>query len=108
MSTQIFKQKIPVEILYEILENICVKNDKYYILNNISFKKAIFNNYISDFYEKCRPYYHNSKHNYLDKKLTYNSFITVIRQICKSNNIMFSSKIKYENSSYDLHYFIYF
>jgi len=108
MSTQIFKQKVPIEILYEILENICAKNDKSYVLNNISFKKAIYNNYISDFYEKCRPYYHTSKHHYLDKKLTYNSFVTVIRQICKSNNTMFCSKIKYENSSYDFHYFIYF
>jgi hypothetical protein len=108
MSSQIFKQRVPIEILYEILEVICVKNDKSYVLNNISFKKALFNNYISDFYEKCRPYYHNSKYQYLDKKLTYNSFVTVVRQICKSNNVMFCSKIKYENSSYDLHYFIYF
>lgn len=108
MSNQIFKQRVPIEILFELLEKICAKNDKSYVLNSISFRKALFNNYIHEFYEKCRPCYHNSKLHYLDKKLTYNSFITVIRQICKSNNIMFCSKIKYENSSYDLLYFVYF
>ena len=49
MSTQIFKKDIPNEILLNLLDNICVKNDKHYILNNESFKKGLFNDFIQQF-----------------------------------------------------------
>jgi hypothetical protein len=107
MSTQIFKKDIPNEILFNLLDNICVKNDKHYILNNESFKKGLFNEIIQLFIENCRPYYHNSKKTYLDKKLTYNSFVTIVRQICNYNKIFYTSQIKYNKSTYDIIYIIY-
>jgi len=107
MSTQIFKKDIPNEIVFGLLENICMKNDKHYILNVDSFKKGVFNESIQQFFELCKPYYHNSKKKYLEKKLTYNSFITVIRQICNYNKLTYTSKIKYTKSSYDIVYIIY-
>ena len=36
-------------------------------------------------------YYHNSKKKYLERKLTYNSFTTVLRQICNFNNITYTT-----------------
>jgi hypothetical protein len=42
MSIQIFKKNIPNEVLFNLLDNICMKNDKHYILNMDSFKKEIF------------------------------------------------------------------
>jgi hypothetical protein len=107
MSTQIFKKDIPNEIVFGLLENICMKNDKHYILNVDSFKKGVFNESIQKFFEDCKPYYHNSKKKYLEKKLTYNSFVTVVRQICNYNKLTYISQIKYTKSSYDIVYIIY-
>ena len=107
MSTQIFKKNVPTESLYSLLDEICLKNDKYYIFNNNSYKKGIFNNSITDFIEECKPYYHISKQKYLERKLTYNSFTTILRQICKFNKITHTSQIKYDKSTYDIIYYIY-
>jgi len=107
MSTQIFKKDIPNELLFNILDNICMKNEKHYILNSDSFKKGVFNTSIPEFIELCKPYYHNSKKKYLEKKLTYNSFITIVRQICNYNKLTYTSQIKYNKSSYDIVYIIY-
>jgi hypothetical protein len=107
MSTQIFKKDIPNELLFTLLEIICMKNDKHYILNSDSFKKGIFNETIPQFLQDCKTYYHNSKKTYLDKKITYNSFITVVRQICNYNKLTYTSQIKYNKSSYNIVYIIY-
>jgi hypothetical protein len=107
MSVQLFKTIIPKKKIYDLLENICIKNDKNFILNKDAFKKGIFNKTIVAFLEECKPYYHLSKQKYLEKKLTYNSFTTVVRQICNSNKIIYTSKINYMNSSYDIIYYIY-
>jgi hypothetical protein len=108
MSTQIFKKKIPNEYLFELLDKICVKNKDYYLINIISFKKGTYNNYIKDFFDLCRDYYHISKRKYIDKTITYNSFTTVVRQICNFNKIIYKNEIKYDRSSYDINYYVYF
>jgi hypothetical protein len=108
MSNQTFKNQIPTELLFELLDNICSKTDKYYIINNDSYKKGIFTNTISEFFEKCKPYYHLSKQKYLERKLAYNTFTTVLRQICNFNKITYTSQIKYDKSNYNIIYYVYF
>lgn len=108
ISSQIFKNHVPKDLLFDFLDMICTKNEKHYLLNTNSYKKGLFNNSIIDFFEKCKPYYHLSKRKYLEKPLTYNSFVTVIRQICNLNKITYTSQIKYDHSSYDIVYIIYF
>jgi SNF2 family DNA or RNA helicase len=106
MSTQIFKKNVPNEILFDILDEICVKNEKYYVFNVDSFRKGVYKDLIPKFLETCKPYYHISKRKYLEKKLTFNSFITVLRQICNFNNITYTSQIKYDKSNYNIIYYI--
>jgi len=108
MKSQIFKYDISDNILYDLLEKICVKNNKFYILNNISYKKAEYHNYICDFYENLRPYYYKSKYFYLNRKQNYAMFVTIIRQLCRFKSINYVSKILYNKSSYDIVYHIYF
>lgn len=108
MSSQIIKHKIPTEILYDFLEQICSKQKKFYIVDDICFKKAMYNNLLTDFYNTLKPFYFNSKQYYLEREKTYNYFTTIIRQICKKNTIPFTSNIKYCNSNYNIRYFIYF
>jgi hypothetical protein len=107
MSIQIFKNNVPNEILFELLDSICLKNEKHYVLNNDSFKKGVFKELIQKFFDNCTQYYHLSKRKYLERKLTYNSFTTVIRQICNSNKITYTSQIKYDKSTYNIIYYIY-
>lgn len=107
MSIQIFKKQIPNQSLFELFEKNCIKNDKFYTINTECYKKGIFNNSIPLFIEMCRPYYHLSKQKYLERKLSYNSFITIIRQICKFNKITYTYEIKYDKSKYDIFYYIY-
>ena len=107
MSAQLFKSIIPKKKIYDLLEIISIKTDKNFIVNKDAFKKGIFNNTIQNFLEECKSYYHSSKQKYITKKLSYNSFTTVVRQICNSNKIVYTSKIKYNNSTYDIIYYIY-
>lgn len=108
MSTQIFKNQIPKTLLFDLLDKICLKNEKHYTLNSGSFKKGIYNEDIQKFLEVCKPYYHISKRKYLEKKITYKSFTTILRQICNHNKITYTSQIKYDKSTYDILYYIYF
>ena len=108
MFSQIFKSEVPKDVLFNFLDNICIKNEKNYILNSSAFKKGLFNESIVEFFKSIHQYYHNSKKKYLDKKLTYNSFITVIRQICNNLKITYTSQVKYDKSVYDIIYCIYF
>ena len=108
MSTQIFKNKVPNELFFHFLECVCVKNEKYYLLNNAAFKKGLLNECFPSFYESCKPYYHLSKQKYLEKKDTYKKLTTILRQICNFNKITYTSQIKYDKSSYDIVYYIYF
>lgn len=105
--TQIFKEKIPTPILFSLLSDICDKNEKCFTFDKNAYKRGVYNDRISTFYELCKPYYHLSKQKYIDRKLTYNSLITIIRQICNSNEIRYASEIKYDKSVHTIIYYIY-
>jgi hypothetical protein len=108
MSSQIFKKIIPKEILFELLEQICFKTDKHYLFDLNAYRKLMFYDLYISFCEKLKDYYHCSKRIYIERKMSYNAFTTIIRQICKSTNIMYTSQIKYNESKYNINYFIYF
>jgi hypothetical protein len=107
MSNQIFKKNVPNELFFDLLNSICMKNEKHYTFNINAFKKGMFNETIANFLKECIPYYHISKRKYLERKLTYNTFITILRQICNYNKITYTSKLKYDKSSYEIVYYIY-
>lgn len=108
MLKQIFKENVPIYIIFELLEKVCLKTDRYYLIDNNAFKKLLYNNYQTEFLTVINDYYQDSKRFYVTRKFNYNSFVNIIRQICKSNDIMFTSKIKYNESKYNIDYFIYF
>jgi hypothetical protein len=106
-KSQLFKSLVPLEPLYELLEKICVNNDtKFYILSKTSYNSGKFNNLIEPFCMKYLDFYHDSKKKYIERKMDYNRFITIIRQICSINNIFYEYKISYNKSSYDIVYYI--
>jgi hypothetical protein len=108
MNSQIFKTEIPSQVLKDLLLTICdvgIKNE--FIISNAIFKKAIFLNVLPDFIEKIKPYYYASKYYFLERKLTYNTFMTIIRQLCNVNNINYTTKMVYDKSKYEIHYTIF-
>jgi hypothetical protein len=107
MLKQIFKSNVPTELLFDLLEKICLKYEKYYYIDINAFQKMKYYNLYVDFCESLKEYYHASKHFYLERAMNYNSFTNIVRQICKNNSIMFSSKMKYNESKYNIDYFIY-
>lgn len=107
MVSQIFKKNIPIKIFIDFLDKICDKKDSTYLLNKSSFKKAEFHNLLESFLQQLLEYYHTSKQFYITRKLNYNYFLTIIRQICSNLNIKYESKISYIRSVYHTSYIIY-
>ena len=108
MTKQIFRNSVPDELLFDFLEKIALKTEKYFLIDMNTYKKMIFYKYNDEFCESLKTYYHASKHFYLERKMEYNSFTTILRQICKNKNIMFTTQIKYNESKYNINYLIYF
>ena len=108
MSKQIFKKSISSSVLFDLLEKICIKKEDHYIIDNNSYKKMKFHELLLPFLHKLQDYYHESKKYYIERECTYNSFTNIIRQICKFNNIPFTSQIYYNQSTYFINYIIYF
>ena len=108
MPSKIFKENVPDEEIFIFLDKIALKTENYYQIDINSYKKMIYNKYNEEFIEKLYEYYNSTKYSYLDRELTYNSFTNIIRQICKSKNIPYQSKIHYNKSKYGIIYLIYY
>lgn len=108
MSKQIFRKIVPPIIMFKLLEFICLKMDKYYLIDVNAYKKMLYYDLHIKFSNDIIDYYHVSKRFYVDREMSYNSFTNIIRQICKTNDIMFTSKMKYSESKYSIDYLIYF
>jgi hypothetical protein len=106
--SQTFKQPIDKTLLFDLLDKICVKTAQYYLFDLVAYKKGDYNKYNTEFCETIIHCYHKSKQFYAERKLTYSRFCTLLRQICNSNNIIYTTKTLYTNSQYDIQYFIYF
>jgi hypothetical protein len=108
MTSQLFKENIPMNILYDFLEKICAKDsvNNLFIFSKAAFKKAEIHNLLTNFKEVIKPYYHVSKQYYVDRDLTFIRFTTIIKQICHLNNNEIISKIVYNKSKYEMEYYI--
>lgn len=104
-----FKTPICDSVLMKLFQETCIKSDidNSYIFNNASYKKGIFNETIPIFIETCKTHYSLSKQHYLERKMTFNYFITILRQICKHNKIKYTSKILYDKSDYNITYYFF-
>lgn len=108
--TNIMKEKFNINILTDFLQNISTYNDekKCFVFNNESYKKGQMNNYVDNFILQVKEYYIKSKQIYLERAMNYKRFLTIIRQICNSQNIIIDIKINYIKSTYEIIYFIYY
>jgi len=108
MLNYLFLKQVPIELLMELLEKICIKTDRFYLIDMNAYRKMIFYHLHEPFCVELTPYYHLSKRYYLTREMTYNSFTNIVRQICKSNIHHFYTELKYDYSVYTILYFISF
>jgi hypothetical protein len=102
----LYKEPIPLAILYSLFEKICNFNDSYYFIDKNVFNRMVFCNIHFDFLKEIENYYHDSKKYFVNRKFTYNSFVNIIRQICSFHNIRYQQNKKYNNSQYTICYFV--
>jgi hypothetical protein len=108
MTNQIFKKSVPNDILFTLLDQICLKTDSYYLIDNNAYKKLLFYNLDKDFQEQLKTYYYSSKQFYILREMTYKSFTNIIRQICKYNSISYTTDMKYNESKYTIIFNIFY
>lgn len=106
MKTNYFREPIPPTILFSLLTDLCMVNNKCFIIDMASYNNGLHKGVIQNFMEQCRPYYNPSKQFYTTNELTYKSFLTVVRHICKINSIHYSHHIQYCHSIYQIVYHI--
>jgi hypothetical protein len=106
--TDIFVKPIDKSILYDLCNMICLKKKNYYVIDKNAYRSMMFSNAHLDFIRKLYEYYNPSKQFYLSRELTYNSFTNIIRQICKNNDIKFDSSVRYNKSTSNIDFYIYF
>lgn len=104
--SQIFRITFEPDFFYDLLDKITIPETNEYIIDIPAYNKMFFLNLESDFLLTLRPYYHFSKLYYLDRKLTYSSFCTIIRQICNHCNITFNTRVVYFRSKHQIEYMI--
>jgi hypothetical protein len=108
MHNQIFRIKYPASHLFRFLEQFCLKTEKYYLFDINSYKKMIFHKLHENFLETLIYYYRLSKHYFITRNITYSSFITILKHICKNDDIVFTSNITYDKSKSYSNYQIYY
>lgn len=109
MLNQVFRKNISIKILFNLLEEITIKTENYYIIDYNCYKKFLYKTELKKkFLTTMLEYYHKSKHFYITRKLTYKSFTNMIRHICKNCDVLYTSFIKYNESKYTIIYYIYF
>lgn len=108
MSRQLFKKPISICVLTELLDKISKDetNDDY-IIDTITYKKMIYKELLDPFLKELEEYYYNSKKKYISREMTYTRFLTIVRQICAYNKVLYTKKIVYLKNSYEIVYSIF-
>ncbi len=106
--TDIFVKPIDKSILFNLLDKICLKKSKYYVIDKNSYKSMLFTRIHVEFLNQLYEYYNPTKHFYLNRELTYNSFTNIVRQICKNNDIKITSQVRYNKSASNIDFYVYF
>lgn len=104
-ESQIIKPTLLKNDVVKLLKEICIySKDNVYLFNNNAYKRLRLFKKVDYVINKLRPHYYDSKLFYLTRKMSYKTFSTIIRQLCKYADIELLSKIRYIYSSYIIEY----
>ena len=101
--------KLYVDIFDEFVKSNFIFENNYYLFNILVFKKLLYEDKIYPFLLYLKNYYYKNKYLYiLRNPITYNQFNTVLKQICKKNEIFFKIIKKFDKSKYITELCIYY
>lgn len=105
---QNLKKKYPSDKLFTFLEMYSPKKNasNFFVFNLDIFKKAKYLGGIDELCEDLKNYYYPSKYTYIMREQKYSRFTTVLRHLCNSGNIPFTTQIYYANNTYYITYYI--
>ena len=105
--SNMFYSTIPPQLLFDVLEQVCIIRDEYYIFNILAFRSLKYRNLYPAFANHILSYYRPHYQSFVTRPLTYKSFVTILRHICKMNNIRFDCKDNYSSPGYNIDYYVY-
>ena len=114
-SHKLLNNSIPNELFYGFIEKIAHKmpNSNYYVVDLSAYKKATYcdndqdDSLLQQFCNDLMPYYCKDKQFFLTRKMSCNSLNTILRQVCRHNNIECKTNRKYDKSKTQIVYYIY-
>jgi len=95
-----FNYAFPPYLLFEALDEICLKTSTYYLIERSAYQKMVYLSLDKWLIEVMRTYYKPYNLYLLEKDFTYDQFILFVRQICSNAKIEFIREKRYV----DLHY----
>jgi hypothetical protein len=98
--TQIIKPGLSIQVLYDLL-GVYIASNKLFVTNSL-YKKVVSNNTNAIFVQTILPFYHKSKQFYCLRTMTYNRWLTILRQLCKYFKLPYTSTVRYHSSTYDM------
>ena len=101
--------KTYVDIFEPFIKEICPMENNAYVFDHNIYKRIAFDGKLNHFLEQLKTYYFKNKHYYIQPEdIKYNRFLTIIRQVCNKNDIIYKKNIKYIMSKYTVSYEITF
>jgi len=91
MQNQLFRTPVPKENLIHLLDKICEPSETDYHIDIHAYKRMKYHEYHVDFLKGLTPYYHWSKQYFVEREFTYNSFVTILRQLSRLHNLSFTT-----------------
>ena len=108
MRGQVFHKPVPQYLLWQFLQTIQAYDyGSYLVVCNDQFKRAKLQNVLNPFLVQMQDYYLPSKRHFIDKTMSFYKLMTILRQICNANGIVYERKMKYVKSSYEILYHLY-
>lgn len=104
---QVFKIDPLYEYLQEILEKFCIKHKNHYVVDYISYKKIVFHNFQYEWLSLLLEHYYKSKQFYITRKFSFQSYLTIIRQLCKFFSIEYDYLYDKHQNNHHLKYRLY-
>jgi len=104
----IFKELVPWEYMRILLSEICpsLSLNQLFVIDLNVYKKMIFLEKHYAFLETLKKHYRLEKHFYITREFTYNSFMTILRQICKSHQQPFHTELKFGRAFHNMVYYV--
>jgi hypothetical protein len=101
-----FKRPVTLNILFDLLDKICLLQEKNYVFDMTAYNKMKYLQLDEGFIQTLKEYYLPNNMHYLTKEINFKNFIIIVKQICKYHQLNVSLKNVCINGEYQNIYFI--